>query len=146
VGEKLIADRWIRQTKFDVGIIYGIGVAAGARCRRCYDGISRCARRSRRVAVWRTRGRIRRERERETQLLGKLMSLGKNHVARYESSLVHLAFGTTSAARSTEFAINLDPRIISLKRTIVLASRRQSHRRIIGSVAESECRETRCDS
>lgn len=29
VGEKLIADRWIRQTNFDVEIIYGIGVGRG---------------------------------------------------------------------------------------------------------------------
>lgn len=29
MGEKLIADRWIRQTNFDVGIIYGIGVGRG---------------------------------------------------------------------------------------------------------------------
>jgi len=48
-------------------------------------------------------------------------------MARYESLLVHLAFGTTSAARSTEFAINLDPRIMSLLRRWSV----QSHRRII---------------
>lgn len=29
VGEKLIADRWIGQTNFDVEIIYGIGVGRG---------------------------------------------------------------------------------------------------------------------
>ena len=29
VGEKLIADRWIRQMNFDVEIIYGIGVDRG---------------------------------------------------------------------------------------------------------------------
>lgn len=29
MGEKLIADRWIRQANFDVEIIYGIGVGRG---------------------------------------------------------------------------------------------------------------------
>lgn len=47
VGEKLITDRWIRQTNFDVGIIYGIGVGRGRRRRRRFDEISRCVLRRR---------------------------------------------------------------------------------------------------
>lgn len=36
-GKTPIADRWVRQTNFDVEIIYGIGVER----RRRLDGISR---------------------------------------------------------------------------------------------------------